>query len=93
MGGLYQQQDLSAFTKQFASLEVRVNVEEQIIENIIATLKTEVKEETPKHVLVLECLRSLRNVVAGVKTNQKTVATFHGSGITILDLCDIEEKV
>jgi len=88
MGSLYQLQELSELTKQFASLEVRGNVEGEIIRNIIATFKSEVKKETHESEILLGCLRSLRNVVAGVKANQEIVASLLQSHVDFWNFLD-----
>jgi len=69
----YKHQELVTLTKQFASLEVRETVGKEIIMNIIDTLKSEFLKEPVNYLLVIECLRCLRNSVAGVKSNQEIV--------------------
>jgi len=71
----YNHQELVTLTKQFGSLEARESVEKKVVEKIITTLKSELAKQNVGHEIVIECLRSLRNVVAGVKNNQLIVTT------------------
>ena len=71
----YEHQELVLLTKQFASLNVRESVEKKVVQKITATLKSEVGKQTVDYEIVIECLRSLRNAVAGVKSNQEIVMT------------------
>eukprot|EP00092_Neocalanus_flemingeri_P009313 GFUD01010020.1.p1 GENE.GFUD01010020.1~~GFUD01010020.1.p1 ORF type:complete len:458 (+),score=103.44 GFUD01010020.1:55-1374(+) len=87
MCALFQLKELEELTKSFATVEIRSTVEEKVIENIVATFKSEVKKPDPKYEIILECLRSLRNVVAGVENNQKFVATILHEQIDFWNFC------
>jgi len=88
MGALLQLQELEGLTKSFASSEVRGNVGDEVIENIVGTFKAEVKKSEPNYGIILECLRSLRNVVAGVENNQNFVASLLHKQNDFWDFCD-----
>jgi len=75
MGVILQSQELVELTKSFTDLDLRAAVDKKVIENIITTFEEQVKIEDSNYDIILECLRSLRNVVAGVVHNQNIVAS------------------
>jgi len=72
----YKHQELVTLTKQFGCLEVRESVEKKVVEKIMITLKSELANQIVDYEIVIECLRSLRNAVAGVKNNQMIVTAY-----------------
>lgn len=88
MGVIFHSQELADFTKSFASLEVRSNIDKKVIENIVSTFEDQVKIENTNCDIILECLRSLRNVVAGVEHNQNLVASILFKQVDYWAFCD-----
>jgi len=71
--------ELQLLTKSFASLSERSAVTEQSINQVFSTLKEELGTENvmldnSRLEVVLECIRVLRNVIAGIPKNQIFVA-------------------
>lgn len=79
--------DLEKLTKSLTSLSVRCEIKVETIEKVVRTAKLEKAKKADANVnLLIECVRVLRNLVAGVPSNQKVVAELLNSAYDIWDL-------
>jgi len=66
--------ELKELTASFKNASVRQNVNEYQVSQLVECLVSAVKGQQVEEELLLECLRALRNLVAGVEDNQLSVA-------------------
>jgi len=66
--------ELKELTGSFKNASVRESVSEDQVSQLVECLVSAVKRQEEDEELLLECLRALRNLVAGVEDNQRRVA-------------------
>jgi hypothetical protein len=61
------------FKKEVASLDLSKDQKNEVY-NDIATVQVQLQSPRPKHVIIIECLKSIRSIVEGVAANVLTLA-------------------